>query len=92
MGQKEETYNTRRIVEDTVDERHMEMQEEKREVISNAMDDRSIMANLTLPKLLKLFGPVAYDENSKPFILVDDELTNRPTKPNAPRAWEDPVV
>lgn len=73
IGQKEETYITRFVVEDTVDQRLMKMQEDKKEIISTAMDDRSILANLTLPELLKLFGPVAYDENSKPFILVDDE-------------------
>lgn len=49
------------------------MQEEKREVISHAMDDRSIMAQLTLPELLRLFGPIAYDGNHKPFIMVDDD-------------------
>ncbi len=72
VGQNQETYITRCVVEDTVDERLVEMQEEKSKVISTAMDDRSIMAQLTLPELLKLFGPVAYDENSKPFILVED--------------------
>ena len=73
IGQKEETYITRYVMKDTVDERLVAMQEEKHEVISAAMDDRTILAHLTLPELLKLFGPVAYDENSKPFILVDDE-------------------
>ncbi len=87
IGQKEETYITRCVVADTVDERLLAMQEEKREIISNAMDDRSVMANLTLPELLKLFGPIAYDENSKPFILVDDEI--HPNQPVAPGAGED---
>lgn len=72
IGQKQETYITRCVVEDTVDERLIEMQEEKKEIISNAMDDRSVMAQLTLPELLKLFGPVGYD-GGKPFILVDDD-------------------
>lgn len=89
IGQKEETYITRCVVEDTVDERLLEMQEKKKEIISIAMDDRSVMANLTLPELLKLFGPVAYDENSKPFILVDDELEIRSKQPTASRARED---
>lgn len=57
------------------------MQEEKRAVISHAMDDRSIMAQLTLPELLRLFGPVAYDENSKPFIMVDDDYALRANLP-----------
>lgn len=92
IGQKEETYITRCLVEDTVDERLLEMQEEKKEIISTAMDDRSVMANLTLPELMKLFGPVAYDENSKPFILVDDGLENSSERPTAPRAGKDPTI
>ena len=89
IGQTEETYITRCVVEDTVDERLMEMQEEKRGIISTAMNDRSIMAHLTLSELLKLFGPVAYDENSKPFIMVDDELAGQPA---ASRAENGPTV
>lgn len=73
IGQEQKTYITRYVVEDTVDERLIEMQEEKSEVISGALDDRSVLARLTLPELLRLFGSVAYDENSKPFILVDDD-------------------
>ncbi len=89
IGQKEETYITRFVVEDTVDEQLLAIQEVKKEIISNAMDDRSVMANLTLPELLKLFGPVAYDENSKPFIMVDDEAEIRSNRPAAPGAGEE---
>ena len=83
IGQTQETYITRCVVEDTVDEQLIEMQEEKKGIISTAMDDRSVMAQLTLPELLRLFGPVAYDENSKPFIFADDEEL-RSQKPPPP--------
>ena len=92
IGQKEETYITRCVVEDTVDERLLEMQEEKMEIISNAMDDRSVMAKLTLPELMKLFGPVAYNQNSRPFILVDDDFEPRSKRPTTSAAEEDPIV
>lgn len=89
IGQDKETFITRYVVQNTVDEQLLKMQEEKREIISSAMDDRSVLANLTLPELLKLFGPVAYDENSKPFILLDDDLNVPSMQPSAPRAGED---
>ena len=91
IGQKHETHITRFVVENTIDERLVKMQEEKKEVISTAMDDRSVLANLTLPELMKLFGPVAY-KDSKPFILVDDPFENRPKRPTAPSAGEDPTT
>ena len=49
------------------------MQEEKDEIINNVMDDRSILARLSVTELLNLFGPVGYDAERKPFILVDDD-------------------
>lgn len=80
IGQTQETYITRFTIENTIDVRLLEMQEEKKELIGAAMDDRSILSQLTLPELLRLFGEVAYDENSKPFILVDDHTTVRAKK------------
>ena len=61
------------MVEGTVDERLIEMQEEKREIINGAMDDRSILARLSVAELMRLFGPVKYNEHSHPFIMVDDD-------------------
>jgi len=80
IGQTQETYITRFTIEDTVDDRLLAMQEKKKEIIGAAMDDRSVLSQLTLAELLRLFGDVAYDENSKPFILVDDELKKREKK------------
>lgn len=56
-----------------MDERLIAMQEAKKEIIRGAMDDRSVMKQLSLSDLLQLFGPVAYKENNQPFILVDDD-------------------
>ena len=53
------------------------MQKEKKLIIEGVMDDRTVLSKLTIDDLMKLFGPVAYDENSKPFILVDDTLTGK---------------
>ena len=92
IGQKQETYITRCVVEGTIDEQLLKMQEKKKEIISTAMDDRTFMATLTIPELLELFGPVAYDENSKPFILVDDELEARSKRPPPPRVEEDLTI
>lgn len=73
IGQTEETFITRFMVEDTVDAKLIKMQEEKREIISAAMDDRDVLSKLSMEQLMRLFGEVAYDSNSRPFILVDDE-------------------
>ena len=49
------------------------MQEDKKEIIGAALDDRSAVASMTIKELMSLFGTVAYDENSRPFIMVDDD-------------------
>lgn len=78
IGQQQETYITRFLIEGTVDEQLLAMQEKKKEIISTAMDDRSIMAQLNLEELLRLFGPVGYN-GEKPFIIVDDDEKCAPT-------------
>jgi len=76
------------MVAGTVDERLIEMQKEKKEVIDAAIDDRTVMSKLSVTELMKLFGPVAYDENSRPFILVDDDISAK--RPAAPTAGDTP--
>ena len=57
------------------------MQEEKKEIIGAALDDKSVLASLTTEELMSLFGPVAHDENSRPFIMIDDdEMLEESTK------------
>jgi hypothetical protein len=74
------------MVEGTVDAKLIEMQETKKEIISAAMDDREVLSKLSLDEVMRLFGEVAYDQNSKPFILVDDEEELRSKKPPRPGA------
>lgn len=72
-GQESETSITRVVVKNTVDEKLQEMQEAKARVIGGALDDEKMLGALSLEDLMRLFGTVKMDENSKPFILVDDE-------------------
>ena len=82
IGQKSETSITRFMVKNTVDEKLIAMQEEKNKIIGTAIDDNTVLSKLSLEELMKLFGNVAYDINSKPFILVEDMADVRPKKPS----------
>ena len=73
IGQTRETFITRFTVKDTVDDRLIKMQEEKKLIISDTIDNRSLLKHLTVEELMSLFGAVAYDEDKRPFIVVDDE-------------------
>lgn len=61
------------MIRDTVDEKLEKMQETKKEIIGAAIDDNRMLDKLSLPNLMRLFGEVNTDENSRPFILVDDD-------------------
>lgn len=73
IGQEKETFITRFMVEGTIDERLMELQEVKQEEIDSAIDNRNILAHISMEELLSLFGTVKRDENDRPFIMIDDE-------------------
>ena len=78
IGQTSETFITRFIVNKSADEKLVEMQMKKNALISQAMDDKSIMSKLTVEDILRLFGEVKLDRNDKPFIdLEDDEKIDR---------------
>ncbi|KAF2199121.1 hypothetical protein GQ43DRAFT_347720, partial [Delitschia confertaspora ATCC 74209] len=71
IGQHETTFMTRFCVKNTVDERLIQMQETKQEEIDSVMEDGgSTLSKLNIRDLMRLFGPVADDDNGKPFILV----------------------
>ncbi|KAL8832225.1 MAG: hypothetical protein Q9191_000395 [Dirinaria sp. TL-2023a] len=74
IGQTSETIITRFIVQDTVDEKLIEMQERKREEISKAMDENKILQKMTVQELMELFGPVKTDNDGAPFIYVEEDL------------------
>ncbi|KAA6409187.1 MAG: hypothetical protein FRX48_06740 [Lasallia pustulata] len=71
IGQVSETRITRFVVRNTVDEKLQEMQEDKQVAIQKAMDQGP--GKLTLPDLMRLFGPVQEGADRKPFIIVDDD-------------------
>ena len=92
IGQDQETFITRFIVKNTVDEKLQNMQEYKRETIEAAIgDDGSRLAKLSMAELLRLFGPVQDEESGKEFILVDDEDEFAGPVPNIPSDHEDNV-
>ncbi|KAL8912493.1 MAG: hypothetical protein Q9171_002506 [Xanthocarpia ochracea] len=73
IGQESETFITRFVAKNTVDEKLLEMQKRKEEEIGGAMDDEKMLQALSLEELIGLFGQVEVDEQGKGFILVDDE-------------------
>lgn len=79
IGQNSETFVTRFVVKDTVDEKLQKMQMVKGKRIEAAIDDPKMLEKLSLQELLRLFGPVSLDAHRRPFILVvdDDEVKAR---------------
>lgn len=73
MGQDSETFITRIVADNSADGKLMEMQLKKSELISKAMDDKSVMSKLTTDDILRLFGEVKRDKDSRPFIQLDDD-------------------
>lgn len=71
IGQKSETWITRFIVQNSADEKLMEMQLKKNALIGAAMDDKDMMSKLTVEEVMRLFGEVRFDKNQKPFIAME---------------------
>ena len=74
IGQESETFITRVVVNGSADSKLIDMQLRKDALIGQAMDDKSIMSKLTINDILRLFGEISFDKDSRPFIhLADDE-------------------
>ncbi|KAL8706272.1 MAG: hypothetical protein Q9201_000648 [Fulgogasparrea decipioides] len=73
IGQESETFITRFVVQNTVDEKLLQMQAAKEEAIRKAIDDNKMLEALSVQELMGLFGDVQLDENERPFIVVDDD-------------------
>ena len=73
IGQESETFITRFIIKDSVDEKLQEMQIRKDAIISTAMNDRKALSSLSVEDLMRLFGEVKFDKNKRPFIAMDDD-------------------
>ena len=73
IGQTEETYITRFVVKNSIDEKLEKLQKEKDAAIFTAIDDSRMLRTLSVKNLMRLFGPVRHEEDGKPFILVNDD-------------------
>ena len=73
IGQESETFITRFVVNKSADSKLTEMQLKKDALIGQAMDDKSVMAKLTINEILRLFGELAFDKDRRPFIRLDDD-------------------
>lgn len=71
IDQKEETFITRLVVRETIDEKLVELQKQKDEAIFAAIDDNRMLGKLSITNLMRLFGPVSHDNKGTPFIMVD---------------------
>ncbi|KAL8991057.1 MAG: hypothetical protein Q9169_007960 [Polycauliona sp. 2 TL-2023] len=88
IGQPDETYITRFVARNTVDDKLQQMQERKAAAVGHAIDDETMLRELSLRELLGLFGQVGEEDGREggeegegegeggrrnPFIVVDDE-------------------
>ncbi|KAI9683632.1 MAG: hypothetical protein M1829_004937 [Trizodia sp. TS-e1964] len=77
IGQERETYITRFVVRNSIDEKLLDMQKEKSRIIDAAIGDSNggRSKEFTVDELLHLFGPVREEEDDgKEFIIVDDDV------------------
>jgi hypothetical protein len=89
IGQQQETFITRFIVRNTVDEMLQRLQDQKRESIDAAIgDDGKRLEKLSLDDLLHLFGPNT-DEGGKGFIIPDEDENF--DNPEIPMDYDDMV-
>ena len=90
IGQEKETFITRFVIKNSVDEKLQALQQDKKEAIDAAIgDDGKRLAKLSLEDLLRLFGPVQDEDGGKEFILVDDEDEYADTMPTIANEHED---
>ncbi|KAI9852139.1 MAG: hypothetical protein M1838_001763 [Thelocarpon superellum] len=74
IGQLKETYFTRVVVKNSVDDRMLKMQNEKIRIIDNAMaDDGHETKKLTTEELLSLFGCLKTDSDGNQCVVPDNE-------------------
>ncbi|KAF2838673.1 hypothetical protein M501DRAFT_1016765 [Patellaria atrata CBS 101060] len=77
IGQKQETYMTRIVVNNTVDQNLLKMQETKQIEIDKVMEDGGTAESILIEDLLRLFGPTRTIKSGQPFILVEDPEQHR---------------
>lgn len=76
IGQEAETSMTRFVVEGTIDEKLIAMQDRKQKEIDHIMGDKGERRDApTMHEMLRLFGQVGRDEEGRPFVAVEDKDT-----------------
>ncbi len=72
IGQERDVAVKRFMIEDTVDTQLLQkMQERKNLEIDKAIGDKAQKSNLSVRELMRLFGPIKYDDDGN--ALVDDD-------------------
>ncbi len=85
IGQHKETYLTRMVVKNTVDDRLLRMQEAKIRVVDGAMmDDGRKMQPLTVEELASLFGFLTKDEEGNTVLQPHEDDVETPGDPPNP--------
>ncbi|KAF2473961.1 uncharacterized protein BDR25DRAFT_282108 [Lindgomyces ingoldianus] len=73
IGQTDTTFMTRFCVQNSVDQRLIDMQERKKREIDEVMeDDGSTVKKMNIRDLMRLFGNLEEDPSGRPFIIVDN--------------------
>ncbi|KAH8728805.1 SNF2 family N-terminal domain-containing protein [Phaeosphaeriaceae sp. PMI808] len=73
IGQNEETSMSRLCVNNTIDQRLVEMQERKQKEIAGVMEaDNEWKSKMDIRDLMRLFGNLEEDSSGRPFIMVDN--------------------
>ena len=73
IGQTKETFVKRFIIQDSIDERLLRMQERKEKEINKVIGNKEFLSSLTMDELMTLFGEVRHNENNVPFIVVEEQ-------------------
>ena len=93
IGQEHQTFITRLVVNDTVDERLDQMQKYKEKIVGAAIDDRSVLSNLSVQEVMRLFGEVHIDKKTKrPLITLDEDEALDAILPPVPDDEDDNIT
>ena len=74
IGQEDETFITRFVIRNSIDDKLESMQKHKEKLVGGAIDDKNVTANLSVQEVMQLFGDVQFDKKTKrPFIVLDED-------------------
>ena len=76
-----------------MDDRLEAMQKRKERIIGAAMDDRDVLTKLSATEVMRLFGEVMIDKNTKrPFIAIEDDERLDAILPPPRDDEDDPII